>query len=50
MPLMLVILLGITALTNNPLTNPKFLVIFAIGWGLAANPILFEKTEIQSKA
>jgi O-antigen ligase len=50
MPLMLVILLGVTALTNNPLTNPKFLVIFAIGWGLAANPILFEKTEIQSRA
>jgi hypothetical protein len=37
MPLLLVILFSLTALTNSPITNPKFVVIFAIGWGLAAN-------------
>ena len=29
------LLLSFTALTNNPLTNPKFVVIFALGWAWA---------------
>jgi O-antigen ligase len=31
----LTLILSFTALTNNPLTNPKFVVIFALGWALA---------------
>lgn len=31
--------LGLTAITNNPLTNPKFVVIFALGWALAVSCI-----------
>jgi hypothetical protein len=31
----LTLILSLTALTNNPLTNPKFVVIFALGWALA---------------
>jgi O-Antigen ligase len=32
----LTLILSFTALTNNPLTNPKFVVIFALGWAWAS--------------
>lgn len=46
MPLLMVIVIGVSALTNNPLTNPKFVVIFAIGWGLAANNTITYKRQV----
>lgn len=35
--ILLTMVLAFTALTNNPLTNPKFVVIFAIGWAWAVS-------------